>query len=275
MAHRPVNPPKVTASDLIPGDILLSVGVGVLDALITCIDEGDYSHTTQYIGFDGKNHMVVEATEGGIKHDKLSVDMGAQDLIDVYRYVSPDGHHFEDPEWPVKPVLDEAMSYVNANYAYSELLLGAVVVMAAQVPAGGWSPEIRMALSELEHKFVEWLNENQDKTPMTCVQVATSAHWQAVSTPVNKYALQVTLKSPRKSPISPSEELKEYQQIRSSLIAAVDAVRPGFSDKYTQINASVTVSAGSGDLPLGSCTPTDMQTSPTLEFIGCLKDKRI
>lgn len=277
MAHRPVNPRKITKADLLPGDILLSAGSDMLDKLITTIDDGDYSHTTQFMGFIGGDYMVVEATEKGIKYESISIDMDAQDLIDVYRYGSLDGHHFEDPDWPVKPVLDQAMTYVNAKYAYSELLLGAVVIMAAEVPAGGWSPEIRMALDMLEHKFIDWLNENKDKTPMTCVQVATSAHWQAPSAPVNKYALQVTLSSPRKSPIPPPTELQHYQKIRSSLISGVESVRPGFTEAYinSRPDSSITVPAGSDLLPLGSCTPTDLQTSPTLKFIGCLKDTRI
>lgn len=275
MAHRPVNPPKVTKADLVPGDVLLSAGSDWLDILITAIDEGDYSHTTQYIGYIDGDYKVVEATEKGIKYESLDVDINAQDLIDVYRYVSPDGHHFQDPGWPVKPVLDEAMTYVNAKYAYSELLLGAVVVMAAELPSGGWSPVIRSGLDILEHEFVQWLNDNQDKTPMTCVQVATSAHWQAEASPAHKYGLEVIISSPRKPPVPPTPEIQHYHDVRASLISAVDAVSPGFSNAIIRSDSSLKVVAGSDILPLGSCTPTDLQTSPSLEFIGCLKDTRI
>jgi hypothetical protein len=276
MSLRPVNPPKITKKDLLPGDVLLSAGSSILDKLIILIDRGDYSHATQYMGYINGDYMVVEATRGGIKYESIDVDVDAQDLIDVYRFNSLDGHHFEDPGWPVKPVLDQAMTYVNAKYAYSELILGAVVILASEFPAGRWKPFLREALSELEHKFVTWLDKNKDKTPMTCVQVVTSAHWQAPSIPDNKYALQVTLSSTRKPLVSDPSNLEHYHGVRERLISAVDSVHPGFSQAVinSKANSSITVAAGSDLLPLGSCTPTDLQTSPTLKFVGCLKGSK-
>jgi len=272
MSLRPSNPKKITLDDLLPGDVLLSGGSDWLDELIMYIDQGDYSHTTQYIGKIKGEHMVVEATTKGIVYQNTDPDM-TQDIVDAYRYVSPDGHHFGDPGWPVKPVLDKAKTFVGANYAYSELLMGAVVIMASEVPKEAYLSEIiRITLSYVEHQFEKWLNENADKTPMTCVQVATTAHWQADATPANKYGLQVTINGARKPPI-PSKDMSKYQDLRSSLISKFNAVHPGFANQIIQ-SAGMTVYAGSGLLPLGSCTPRDMETSPTLEFVGCIKDTR-
>lgn len=274
MSLRPSNPKKITLDDLLPGDILLSAGSDWLDKMILYIDQGDYTHTTQYIGKIGGVHMVVEATEKGIKYQSVDEDL-TQDLIDAYRYVSPDGHHFGDTNWPVKPVLTEALSYQGAKYAYSELLMGAVVILASEVPDDkNLSEIVRIALSYIENQFEQWLTDNADKTPMTCVQVATSAHWTAQATPANKYGIQVKINGARKSPFLPSKDLQAYQKLRAKLISKMQSVHPEFTQNLLKRSAGITVFAGSELLPLGCCTPRDMETSPTLKFVGCIQDNR-
>jgi hypothetical protein len=274
------------------------------------IDEGDYSHVTQYVGLvDGPDappkHMVVEATQEGIKYQSIDSDLDVQDLVDVYRYVSPEGHRFGDPDWPVQPVLDEAKSYVGARYAYSELLMGAVAIMASEVPSEKHLKEaVRLALDYVDHVFQDWLTRHAEKVPMTCVQVVTSAHWHAASQPANKYGMQVKLDGARTSPLAAgatvaagatasdgsessagrgdAEARKTYQEVRSRIAAAmadhpsVAVPRPrGVRAQTAGLEPNGLVeAAGSGVLPLGTCTPRDMETSPTLTFAGCLKDTR-
>jgi hypothetical protein len=294
MSLRPSNPPTITLDDLQPGDILLSGGSTWLDTLIKLIDEGDYSHATQYVGpvkgNDGTPaHMVVEATQEGVKYQSTDSDMGVQDLVDAYRYVSPEGQHFGDPNWPVQPVLDEAKSYVGAHYAYSELLMGAVAIMASEVPREKHLKEIvRIALDYVDHQFQNWLARHADRVPMTCVQVITSAHWQAASQPANKYGIQVKLDGSRTPPgaasevgsqaRTDSETMRTYQEVRSRIVSAMQTAHPNVSvpePKQAQAKAAGLVEvAGSDVLPLGTCTPRDMETSPTLTFVGCLKDTR-
>tara|TARA_R110002124_G_scaffold270539_1_gene439045 strand:- start:495 stop:1322 length:828 start_codon:yes stop_codon:yes gene_type:complete len=273
MPLRPPNPPKITLDDLLPGDILLSAGSDWLDKLILLVDQGSYTHTTQYIGKNANgDHMVVEATEKGIKYQSITEDL-TQDLVDAYRYESPNGHHFGDANWPVQPVLNEAISYQDAKYAYSELLMGAVVILTSEIPdEKDLSEIVRIALTYVEHQFEKWLTDNADKTPMTCVQVATSAHWQANATPINKYGLQVNINGARKSPFA-SKNLEAYQKLRTSLLNKISITHPEFSKKL-KTKSGLVVFAGSDILPLGSCTPRDMETSPTLKFIGCIQDNR-
>lgn len=294
MSLRPSDAPTITLDDLQPGDILLSGGSSWLDTLIKLIDEGDYSHATQYVGtVDGPDgtpaHMVVEATQEGIKYQSIDSDMGVQDLVDAYRYVSPEGRRFEDPGWPVQPVLDEAKRYAGADYAYSELLMGAVAIMASEMPREKHLREaVRIALDYVDHKFQDWLNRTADKVPMTCVQVVTAAHWHAASQPANKYGIQVTLDGSRTPPgvanefgsraSFGSEAGQAYQEMRSRIASAMQAAHPNVAvptPKQTQFEPPELVEvAGSGILPLGTCTPRDMETSPTLTFVGCLKDTR-
>lgn len=288
MSLRPSNPKKITLADLEPGDVLLSCGDNPLDQLITLVDQGDYSHVSLVTEMGGGKPMVVEATEGGIKHESIGVDISYQYLIDAYRYVSPQGFGFKDPGWPVAPVLDQALDFVGANYAYSELFLAGVVLLAADKSSN--DPDlnalIRLATMVLAAKLEEWLQDTpgNGKTPMTCVQVATAAYWQAPATPSNKYGLEVQLVRPRSTmanaSIASPSQIAEWRQMRGRIKNAMDAALPHTAVARPVVTATATteglvVTAGSSLLAAGMCTPRDMETSPTLKFVGCLKDTRL
>jgi hypothetical protein len=304
MSLRPLNPPRITAADLVPGDVILSCGPDTdpLDNLIKLVDQGDYSHTSLYIGVNQDRSdpnygqpMVVEATKKGIMYDPISVDLDAQVLVDAYRYVSPDGHHLGDPGWPVQPILDRAMTFVGANYAYDELLLGAIVLLAAQKSSNDpdWDALLRLCGMLVARGFLDWLEgaKNSGKTPMTCVEVATTAYWQA--DPVNhQYALQVQLvrSNSNVAPMTPQRTLApaDMEKIRSVTNQIEDAFART-SPKHLALSAGQPASKGGaarmattlpppppqtvGGAMLGFCTPRDMETSPTLKFVGCLQDK--
>lgn len=302
MSLRPPDPKRITTADLVPGDVILSCGpsTDALDNLIKLVDQGDYSHTSLYIGVNQDkgdpnygNPMVVEATKGGIKYDPISVDLDAQDLVDVYRYVSPDGHHLGDPGWPVQPILDRAMTFVGADYAYDELMLGAVVLLAAQKSSNDpdWDALLRLCGMLVARGFLDWLNgaKNSGKTPMTCVEVATTAYWLA--DPVkHQYALQVQLvrSDGNVAPMAPQRVLApaDMEKIRSVTSQIQDAFART-SPRHLAMAAGQAPSKNQakmaampppppqtvGGAMLGLCTPRDMETSPTLTFVGCLQDK--
>lgn len=279
MSLRPDHPPKITVDDLKPGDVVLSAGdSGWIDEFILLIDEGDYTHATCYVGErDGHRHAMVEAGKHGVITRDLSYDYD-QVLIDAYRFESADGHHLGDPGWPVEPVTAGAESFVGGPYAYSELLMGALVLVVSEVPASGKAAEIvRIVGQRLEHelqKFLETL-EGEKKTPMTCVQVCTSAYWQADPGETRRYGLEVTIDGARKVPwpvaSDASGPVGELARLRERVAAVLgeSLATPAADEK-----GGVTVKVGSPLLPLGSCTPRDMETSPSLRFVGCLKDER-
>ena len=62
MSLRPTNPKKLNLDDLKPGDILLSAGDSDIDKIILMLDQGDYSHTTQYIGVELSLIHISEPT---------------------------------------------------------------------------------------------------------------------------------------------------------------------------------------------------------------------
>jgi len=287
MPLRPPNPQKITLADLETGDVLLSCGdiaTNPLDHLITLVDEGDYSHAslvTVELDPPGKP-MVIEATTDGIKYETVDVDMGVQVLVDAYRYVSPDGHTFKDPGWPVTPVIDQAMSVVGANYDYNELFMAAVVLLAADERGG--NPDTRALIRLAEMLIVEgleaWLEKTKagGKTPMTCVEVITAAYWGALAVPANKYGLEVELVRQgtvaMNANVASSDEMTKWQQLRGRIKSAMEGAAQFRATARAGDPPPGLVTAGSVWLPAGMCTPRDLETSPTLKFVGCLKDTR-
>ncbi len=304
MSLRPKDPKPITTADLVPGDVLMSCGPSTdpLDSLIKLIDQGDYSHASLYTGINqdrnDKNFgkpMVVEATKEGIKYDPISIDLDAQDLVDAYRYVSPDGHRLGDPGWPAQPIIDRAMTFVGANYAYDELLLGAIVLLGATKSTDDptLNALIRLGGMIITDAFTTWLDNVQKggKVPMTCVEVVTTAFWQA-DPDKHKYAMQVQLVrsgggvAPMLPQHAPSSA--DVDKVRANA-AKVQAMLAKASPKYAAAAAKPAAPAAApkmaGPTPptpppqlvdgplLGLCTPRDMETSPTLRFVGCLQDK--
>ena len=199
-----------------------------------------------------------------------------QVLVDAYRFVSPDGHHVGDTGWPVDPVTTLAKSFVGGAYSNSELIMGGLLFLTMEMPSNPVASEmIRIVGDRLVHEMQEFIQyvEGQGKTPMTCVQVATSAFWGADPSSARKYGIEVKINGARKAPWSlpsnASADLKALSAKRDQLaqlmgpFAMEPAKKPG-----------IVVKAGSDMLPLGSCTTRDLQTSPSLQFVGCLLDKR-
>jgi len=309
MSLRPNNPKRIQTSDLLPGDILLSCGPASdpLDSLIKLVDQGDYSHTSVFIGVDNSGSpRVVEATKEGIKNDDISIDLEAQVLVDAYRYMSPDGHTLGMPDWPAQPILDQALSYVGANYSYDRLVLGAVVLLAAN--KSSTNPDldalVRLGLILLEQGLESYMSgvHSSGKIPMTCVEVATAAFWQATATPPNKYGLQVqmvrsappmasgdaaaasvsSMARPGTGAASADAKAK-WPSVRDRVASALAAGHPRLaanlagapkmSESTDATGVGLILTAGSPYLDAGMCTPRDMETSPTLKFLGCLQDK--
>ncbi|MGH8171766.1 MAG: hypothetical protein ACREPX_01385, partial [Rhodanobacteraceae bacterium] len=141
----------------------------------------------------------------------------------------------------------------------------------------------RLTMMLAAKSALDWFNGTKasGKKPMTCVEVATTAFWQA--DPIaHKYALQVqvvrqgagTASTPMASVLSPAE-LAQYRaahaQIHTVLANTAPHLLAPASKGGAQIN-DVPPQTVEGAM-LSLCTPRDMETSPTLKFVGCLQDK--
>lgn len=289
MSLRPTNPKKITTSDLLPGDILMSVGPSsnALDMLIMTIDQGDYSHASLYMGVAAGQPMVVEATQGGVKYDPISVDLEAQVLVDAYRFVSRDGHHLGDPGWPVQPILDAAMKFVGAGYSYSELFLAAVALLSANKSSN--SDYVNMCIHWFEiqvgMRLEDWINQQMGvSNQMTCVQVAMTAYWQASSD--GRYAIWVNMLRPvppaAKTAAASTASTRSPAELRATRDRLRHVLEHGLGQRATPAASTAAggapepteLPAGSAMLPAGFCSPRDIETSSSLTFVGCLQDIR-
>jgi len=290
MSLRPTDPKRITTSDLLPGDILMSVGPAsnALDTLITTIDQGDYSHASLYAGREGDTHMVVEATQGGIKYEPIKVDLDAQVLVDAYRFVSRDGHHLGDPGWPAQPILDAAMKYVGAGYSYSELFLAAVALLSANKSSN--SDYVNMCIHWFEiqvgMRLEDWINQQMGvSNQMTCVQVAVAAYWQA-SPDDGRYAIWVNMLRPvppaaAKVTAASTATTRSPAELGATRGRLRHALEHGLGQRATPAAATTAAGpeptelpGGSAMLPAGFCSPRDLETSSSLTFVGCLQDTR-
>ena len=110
------------------------------------------------------------------------------------------------------------------------------------------------------------------------MEVITAAYWGAVAVPANKYALEVELVRQgtvaTNANVASSDEMKKWQQLRGKIKSAMEGATQFRATAQAAAPPPGLVPAGSVWLPAGMCTPRDLETSPTLKFVGCLKDTR-
>jgi len=124
----------VTPAELLPADILLYQGTSFLDKLIRLFDGTEYSHSSIYDG-----SKVLEAILNGVELRDIAKSVadigggGSTGDVDVFRFVSQDGKHIGDSDYPAAPILAR-LAYYQAEhdeYAYEALLLLAVLTTTA------------------------------------------------------------------------------------------------------------------------------------------------
>lgn len=290
---------RITPKQLEPGDVLLSCGKNALSQLIRKIGGGLYSHAAVWDGA-----YVIEATKKGVKRDPLSFELEEQWYVDAYRWrpVPPDGHVLGDPQYPYQPVTSasDKIATLGPRFAYDELLMAGLVIALSGLPADPLlRAAARVALSNLEW----WIHTNIDqrhKRGMMCSEVVTTSYWRA--TPNPRYAIQIFVDAPRKVRLlaaaarsasrpavrrrraadDPSE--REYDDLRQEcarlLLPIVTRARrtpsraPGAA-RPRAIARAILAEAGGPWVPLGSVTPHDLESSPSLKLVGRLSQQRL
>lgn len=285
MTNRPSNPPTISQSDMLPGDVILSAGSteglskdALLDRAILAIDQGNYTHSSLW---DGQH--VIEALTGGVKiDDPLSLTLENQALVDVYRF-HDDGHGFREPDWPVAPLLAAARSFEGYTYGYTKLVLAGVLLLTCEIPDNRVM-QVLLKLVEMPilDEVEKWL---KDEHSMVCSEVVAEGYWDARTDPQNKYGLPIVLDGHRHFPNlgehqaafaaaqqdakTPAGEL-ELHRIRAKLAELFEKHDTPLQPR-APVRAGVTYIAGSPELPAAFVTPGDLQRSPNLELVGTLK----
>ncbi len=289
----------IQPTDLRPGDVLLSLGVGDLSEMICLIDGGRYSHAALWTG-----NRVVHATLGGIVLADLE-GQKQQKLTDVYRYTR-DGHPLGSERWPSEPVIERAERFVGGRYAYSDLVMLAMLIGYGRRPRiPVMETIVRRIGAHAADGVTAWFQDQMRRSrkaagqsspaapdapgiATTCTELVGTAFYEAESTPPHAYALEV-VQPGRHDALQSAGSNPELEAQYASLAAACrDFVRPdlplldlvqqsqgavleaGPIDAVIGWRKSRKVVAGDRSLPLSTLTPRDLQTSPTLVCVGRL-----
>ena len=288
-------PARIDAAALAPGDVLLSRGIGEISDLICAIDGGSYSHAGIWTG-----GSVVHASFEGIARAGLETSLADRHHVDVFRY-QRDGAALGSPRWPADPVVACAISFVGGAYAYSDLLMLALLIGYGRRPGvPALDSAVRKLGANLAKRLDAWLERQvaQDAAgrpaPMTCTELVGAAFYSAASVPAHAYALEVLLpgRSPAPPPAlsGPDPAAAEYERVAESIRQvlrrhglALDADAGGDPEASSADPANPRallgltrprrVIAGERGLPLRTLTPRDLETSPTLVRVGRLAER--
>lgn len=159
----------VSPNQLQPGDVLLYRGNGFISNMIRLFDGSQYSHAAFY---NGQN--VVEAIASGIAERSLATSVEATP-VDVYRFISTDGHKLGDAGFGVQPVLDTSAGFVAKadRYAYEQILLLAALAGSRRIPVVSDIPFLHWILRNILDNAAEVLAKivADGKEPMICSEL--------------------------------------------------------------------------------------------------------
>jgi hypothetical protein len=250
------------------------------------MDHGIYSHAAVW---DGKS--VVEATTHGIVKCELKDETDGQWYVDVYRWQTPPPppiHVMGEKAYPPGPVTLRADELANtkAQYAYDELLMGALLIWLSEKPN-----DIRLRIWIRAHgdEIERWIEErilSKDRKGITCTEVVCRSYWEAASEPPNKYEIRVPIDGSRVEralrilTLAPDEHLTGYDGQRERFgrlfAQAVGGVTGDQIVALTNIHdlAGETDVMGvvGKDVPLFFVSPRELQKSPNLVCHGRLSE---
>jgi hypothetical protein len=291
------NLPKISKSDLRPGDVLLSCGCEALSELIRRVDGGDYSHSAMWDG-----EFAVDATGSGLKRRKLEDDEAVQWFIDAYRWHEPpEGPVLGSPKYPTHPVLDELNEIFEhgAAFAYDGLVLAALVIWVSNQPSDQWLRRAaRLLLSRFEDWFLRRIRK-AGKTAMVCSETVARSFDQAERPP--NYSIEIIVDGSRDSAAiedaakadgaggggvatETPTRVTSYEDVKRRFgEILLTGMRPDERARlldFADLNARTrrgppeTVEVGESGLPPSCVTPHDLQRSPNLKVIGRLRENK-
>ena len=193
---RPKLKNRIDRTDLKSGDVLLMRGKGTISDLILKLAGGYYTHSALFVR--EKDHLgrevdsVIHATEHGVV--RQAVDKKLRDFThycDVYRFTA-DGNTLNDSGWPSEPVTKETEKFIGLKYAYSELLMGAIVFALSRTQN---VKVMRAAIRVIGSQFIRCFEDLKEKKAMACTEVVCTGYWKADPEPSSKYGLEIGLRS--------------------------------------------------------------------------------
>jgi hypothetical protein len=273
-------PRSIALSKLLPGDVLLSRGLGDISDLICGVDGGSYSHAALWDG-----ERAIEATLGGVHANPIEHSLLSLRYVDVYRF-HRQGSWLGTEGWPAEPVVEQARSFVGGRFAYAELLMAAMVVALGRPTAPA---AMKLALSRLGgHAGHYYASKLFPASALGDAKVSTeivaAAYSGARSTPAQTYALDVRLRGWTDEPAPAGVRARahaaleaDYRDLALQWRLRLRAGAPELADvieRLAQTGEAASRRAlgriGERGLPACCATPRDLETSPSLECMGRL-----
>ncbi len=256
----------ILPSELKAGDVLLYRGTAWVSDMIRLFDGGGYSHSGIYDG-----SKVAEVIADGLVYRWVGDSIEKHKSVHVWRFRSSTGHELDDPEYGAMPVIDRIRHYVaqGANYAYEGVILLAFLVATRRLPFDGWVPGLGRMLRTIFDSAADALNEilSAGREPMICSELIYRCYCEAGD--------------PYKLEIVGADILRQY-----SIHDSVKRGAPPFTG-FEGGNREVQELAASAEAFLHRfaaatktetravpdfVTPRDLEYSPTLHYVGALKE---
>ena len=154
----------VQTGELRAGDLLLSMGDGVLSDHVNQVVGGRYSHAALACGTGG---MIVEATTPTIREVGLgeSMKIHPRKYVHVFRYVPA------QTESAMQRVMLEAKTVVSKPYPLAHLVYAYLRILS-RVPCDRSAPLFLRMMDS-------YLNEKKKGAPVTCVELVTRSYHHA------------------------------------------------------------------------------------------------
>lgn len=169
---------RLVVKDLLPGDILLYHGTGLIARLIRFFDGTEMNHAAVYLG-EGR---VGEALAQGLVRQTLAKSLRGTAYVAVRRLKAY-------PE-TMEPVVDKARSYLalGNRYAYDQLLLLAFLGLTRKLPVNAF---LKWLLRKIFDQAASWLTAQGERQPMICSEFVYRCYDEALPTEGDPYALEI------------------------------------------------------------------------------------
>lgn len=159
--------------ELLPGDVLLSLGDSEISTGIVDLDGGTYSHAALWSG----TH-VVESTLPVVREAPLDVCREHARLIDVYRHVRDD--------LPRRDIVSRAREHLGKRYGALDLGIATLTVAVSSWMPGDWAEMNSLYGSDRLARALQFLSSFGDSAPtdeLTCAELVATVFLE-VETPL-------------------------------------------------------------------------------------------
>lgn len=254
--------------DLLPGDVLLFHGNGLLSRFIRLFDGSQYSHAAIY---DGEKVVEAEAVQGdGIRADSVETACSSAAFTHVYRFVSKSGQRFNG-QLSYAPVGKNVESFRRnpEGYAYTQIILLGVLLATRRVPIVELAVVLRHVLDEAAEKLNDWLNAG--KKVIICSELVYKCFYDVgdIAYAIDVAGVDPQVVSQRLAPRSVLIPSASADTDRDHLMKDAAA----FLATYRLAKPEMKIPHPTDAEPLAVpefVTPRDLATSPNLALVGQL-----